>query len=150
MGSRPGSLGLMAAVGKPLTVEQGILVFAKTRLDNPGLVLTAQREGGDVTAGVRVLGTIKKPKLAFFSESDPDMSQSEITSYLITGVPPKRDGAEDARSLAVGTYISPKLYMEYESNLGDAAEDGLTQPALHGLFAGKPFRPTAAMPQLRW
>jgi translocation and assembly module TamB len=117
-----GSLGLMAAVGKPLTVEQGILVFAKTRLDNPGLVLTAQREGGDVTAGVRVLGTIKKPKLAFFSESDPDMSQSEITSYLITGVPPKRDGAEDARSLAVGTYISPKLYMEYESNLGDAAD----------------------------
>jgi translocation and assembly module TamB len=117
-----GGLRLMAAVGKPLTVEQGILVFAGTPLSNPGLVLTAQREGGDVTAGVRVLGTIKKPKLAFFSESDPDMSQSEITSYLITGVPPKRDSKDDARSLAVGTYLSPKLYMEYESNLGSAAD----------------------------
>jgi translocation and assembly module TamB len=117
-----GALGVIAAVGKPLKVEQGILVFAKTPLNNPGLVLTAQREGGDVTAGVRVLGTIKKPKLAFFSESDPDMSQSEITSYLVTGIPPKRGSAEDARALAVGTYISPKLYMEYESNLGDSAD----------------------------
>ncbi len=117
-----GGLGLMAAVGKPLTVEQGILVFAKTPLSNPGLLLTAQREGGDVTAGVRVLGTIKKPKLAFFSESDPDMSPSEITSYLVTGVPPRKGNAEDAGALAVGTYISPKLYMEYESNLGDAAD----------------------------
>jgi len=117
-----GALGVMAAVGKPLKVEQGILVFAKTPLSNPGLVLTAQRQGGDTTAGVRVLGTIRKPKLAFFSDSDPDMTQSEITSYLITGVPPKRGSADDARALAVGTYISPKLYMEYESNLGDAAD----------------------------
>ena len=117
-----GAMGVMAAIGKPLTVEQGILVFAKTPLNNPGLVLTAQREGGDVTAGVRVLGTIKKPKLAFFSESDPDMSQSEITSYLVTGIPPKRGSADDARALAVGTYISPKLYMEYESTLGSTAD----------------------------
>ncbi len=117
-----GAVGVIASIGKPLTVEQGILVFAKTPLTNPGLVLTAQREGGDVTAGVRVLGTVKKPKLAFFSESDPDMSTSEITSYLITGVPPKRDSSDDDRSLALGTYITPKLYMEYESNLGDAAD----------------------------
>ena len=117
-----GGLGVMAAIGKPLTVEQGILVFAKTPLTNPGLLLTAQREGGNTSAGVRVVGTIKKPKLTFFSESDPDMSQSEITSYLITGVPPRRDKSEDARALAVGTYIGPKLYMEYESNLGDAAD----------------------------
>ena len=42
------------------------------------------------------------------------------------------------------------IYIASRVNLGDAAEDGLTQPALNGLFAGKPFRPTAAMPQLRW
>ena len=117
-----GGLGVMAAIGKPLTVEQGILVFANTPLTNPGLLLTAQREGGNTSAGVRVVGTIKKPKLTFFSESDPDMSQSEITSYLITGVPPRRDNSDDARALSVGTYIGPKLYMEYESNLGDAAD----------------------------
>ena len=42
------------------------------------------------------------------------------------------------------------VYIASRVNLGDAAEDGLTQPALNRLFAGKPFRPTAAMPQLRW
>jgi HAD superfamily hydrolase (TIGR01459 family) len=42
------------------------------------------------------------------------------------------------------------IYIASRVNLGDAAGDGLTQPALNGLFAGKPFRPTAAMPRLRW
>ncbi|MGD8207558.1 MAG: translocation/assembly module TamB domain-containing protein, partial [Thiohalocapsa sp.] len=93
---------LVTAIGKPLTIEQGIVVFAKTPIDNPGLILRAQREGGDLTAGVRVLGTIKSPKLAFFSESDPDLTQSEITSYLVTGVPPKRGAEADARALSVG------------------------------------------------
>jgi translocation and assembly module TamB len=65
-------LGLVTSIGKPLTIKQGIVVFAKTPIDNPGLILNAVRDGGDVTAGVRVLGTIRNPKLAFFSESDPD------------------------------------------------------------------------------
>ena len=42
------------------------------------------------------------------------------------------------------------IYIASRVNLGDAAEGGLTQPMLDGLFAGKPFRPAAAMPQLRW
>lgn len=118
-----GGSALVAAVGKPLTVEQGRLVFANTPLDNPGLLLTATREGGDLTAGVRVVGTLRNPKLTFFSESDPGLTQSEITNYLITGIPPKRGGESQAdRSLAVGTYVAPKLYMEYESSLGDQSD----------------------------
>jgi translocation and assembly module TamB len=119
--SIPG-MGLVTAIGKPLTIEQGIVVFAKTPLDDPGLILNAQREGGDVTAGVRVLGTLRNPKLAFFSESDPDLTQAEITSYLVTGVPPKRDTEADTRALSVGTYIAPKLFVEYESSLGDQSD----------------------------
>lgn len=42
------------------------------------------------------------------------------------------------------------VYIASRVNLGDAAEDGLTEPMLDGLFAGKPFRPMAAMLQLRW
>jgi HAD superfamily hydrolase (TIGR01459 family) len=42
------------------------------------------------------------------------------------------------------------IYIASRVNLGDAAEGGLTQAALDGLFTGKPFRPAAAMPQLRW
>jgi translocation and assembly module TamB len=116
------ALGVMTAIGKPLTIQQGFVVFAKTPIGNPGLILNAQREGGDVTAGVRVLGTLRNPKLAFFSESDPNMTQAEITRYLVTGIPPKRDAEADSRAIAVGTYVAPKLYMEYEGATGDADE----------------------------
>ncbi len=114
-----GAFGLSAEIGAPLTIEQGRLIYAKSPIDNPGLLLQAQREGGDTTAGVRVRGTIRRPKLAFFSESDPDMTQAEITKYLVTGVPPKRDTGAADQSLSVGTYVAPKLYMEYESGLND-------------------------------
>ena len=119
--SLPG-LGLLTSVGKPLVIEKGIVLYANTPLDNPGIILNAQREGGDITAGVRVLGTLRNPKLAFFSESDPNLSQSEITSYLVTGIPPKRGGQEDDRSISVGTYVAPKLFMEYDTSLGDQSD----------------------------
>lgn len=118
----PGAADLLTSIGRPLTIKQGIVVFANTPIDNPGLILNAQREGGDVTAGVRVLGTLRKPKLAFFSESDPNMTQAEITTYLVTGVPPKRGAAAESQALSVGTYVAPKLFMEYESSLGDQGD----------------------------
>jgi translocation and assembly module TamB len=119
--SLPG-LGILASVGKPLIIKKGIVVFANSPLDNPGIILSAQREGGDITAGLRVLGTLRNPKLAFFSESDPNMTQSEITTYLVTGVPPKRGGKSEDQSLSLGTYIAPKLFMEYDSSLGDKSD----------------------------
>ncbi|WP_295538937.1 translocation/assembly module TamB domain-containing protein [uncultured Thiohalocapsa sp.] len=116
------ALGVMTAIGKPLTIEQGFLVFAKTPIGNPGLILNAQRVGGDISAGVQVLGTIRNPKLAFFSESDPNLTQAEVTQYLVTGIPPKRDAAADKRAVAVGTYVAPKLYMEYEGATSDTKD----------------------------
>lgn len=110
---------LAAEIGAPLTIEQGRLVFAKSPIGNPGLLIQAQREGGDTTAGVQVLGTLRNPKLAFFSESDPDMTQAEITTYLLTGVPPRRNSGGGDQALSLGAYVRPKLYMEYETGLGD-------------------------------
>lgn len=115
--SIPGGLGLVAAVGPALRIEQGILVFAGTPVDNPGLVLNAVREGGDITAGVRVLGTLRNPRLTFFSDTDPDLTQAEITTYLLTGIPPGGGGGGD-RNLSVGTYITPRLFMEYDAGIG--------------------------------
>jgi len=111
--------GIAAEIGAPLTIEQGRLIYAKSPIGNPGLLLRAKREGGDTTAGVQVLGTIRNPKLAFFSDSDPAMSQADVTKYLLTGVPPKKDEGSENRSLSLGTYVAPKLYMEYENGLGD-------------------------------
>jgi translocation and assembly module TamB len=114
---------LAAAIGQPLVVEQGRLVFARTPLDNPALLLTATREGGDMTAGVRVVGTLKSPQLTFFSDSDPSLTQAEITSFLVTGVPPRRGGIEQAdRSLSVGTYVAPRLFTEFETGLGGSGD----------------------------
>ncbi|KXX66224.1 translocation/assembly module TamB domain-containing protein [Marichromatium gracile] len=111
--------GLGAELGVPLTIEQGRLIYAKSVIDNPGLLLQAQREGGDTSAGVRVLGTLRDPRLAFFSDTDPEMSQSEIIKYLVTGIAPQDNDRINDTGLAVGTYVAPKVYMEYESGLGD-------------------------------
>ncbi|NEX19817.1 translocation/assembly module TamB [Thiorhodococcus mannitoliphagus] len=116
-----GGFGLAAELGAPLKITQGRLIYAKSPIDNPGLLLQAERDGGDTTAGVRVLGSIRNPKLAFFSESDPGMTQAEITKYLVTGIPPSGNDQADRAGLSMGTYVAPKIYMEYESGLGDEA-----------------------------
>ncbi len=42
------------------------------------------------------------------------------------------------------------IYIASRVNMGDAAAAGLSQQMLGRLFAGRPFRPSAAMPHLRW
>jgi len=116
-----GPLG--AAAGRPLTIKQGFLNYAKSPITNPYLDLTAQREGGDITAGLRVFGTIKHPTITFFSATDPGMSQSEITKYLLTGIPPRRRGEErQDPAISLGTYISPRVFAEYDHSLGDESD----------------------------
>ncbi len=112
--------GLGTELGTPLTITQGLLVFSSSPIGNPGLLLMAQRESGSLNAGVRVVGTLRNSRFAFFSESDPGMKQAEITKYLLTGIAPRADGGQGGEALAVGTYVAPNLYMEYESGIGDS------------------------------
>lgn len=112
-----GGFGVAAEIGVPLSIEQGRLIYAQSPIGNPGLLLDARREGGDTTAGVRILGTLRDPKLTFFSESDPGMTPSEITKYLLTGMAPGDKAGENEAGLALGTYLTPRIYMEYESGL---------------------------------
>jgi translocation and assembly module TamB len=116
--------GLGTELGAPLTITQGRLVYAGTPLGNPGILLQAQRETGGFTAAVRVVGTLRHSKLAFFSESDPGLSQAEITKYLLTGIQPGGDKGAGGQALAVGTYVAPKLYMQYESGIA-GSKDGV-------------------------
>jgi translocation and assembly module TamB len=112
-----------AAIGKPLKIQQGFLNYAKSPIGNPFLVLTAQREGRSTTAGLRVFGTVKAPKMTFFSATDPGMSQSEVATYLTTGIPPTRSGeTSEDRALSVGTYVTDKLFAEYDHSLGDESD----------------------------
>jgi translocation and assembly module TamB len=97
------------------------MIFARSPIDNPGLLIQAERDGGATVAGIRVLGTLLDPKLAFFSETDPGMTQSDVMKFLLTGVAPSANGGAVNPGLAVGTYIAPKVFLEYESGLGDEA-----------------------------
>jgi translocation and assembly module TamB len=79
--------GKYQAYGQDLSIEHGRLLFAGTRLDNPGLDIRAVRNirSEDVTVGLSIRGTAQRPILTIFS--DPAMEQAEALSYLVTGRP---------------------------------------------------------------
>ncbi len=79
--------GKYQAYGQDLTIDRGRLLFAGTRLDNPGLDIRAVRKirSQDITVGLSVRGTAQRPVLTVFS--DPAMEQAEALSYLVTGRP---------------------------------------------------------------
>jgi translocation and assembly module TamB len=144
--------GVYQAYGQDLTIERGYALFADSPVDNPGLDVRAVREIDDVTAGIRITGTMKKPNLKLFST--PSMSETDILSYIITGRPggessgktagalamlqasgasnvaaelARQLGLEELRvdtgstleeaSLVAGTYLSPRLYVQYVNEL---------------------------------
>jgi translocation and assembly module TamB len=116
-------LGNLTSTGQ-VNIEQGRLVFAKTPLDDPGLFLLSKREVGDSSVALKVTGTVKHPEMSFYSETNPGMSQSEALNYLLTGKSSmwREDDEDEDRSLSAGGYITPELYVEYDTgNNGQSA-----------------------------
>ncbi|MDJ0806054.1 MAG: translocation/assembly module TamB domain-containing protein [Gammaproteobacteria bacterium] len=144
--------GTYRAYGQDLKIERGYALFADSPVDNPGLDVRAVREVEDVTAGLRVTGTLKNPQLSLFSI--PAMSESHVLSYLLTGRAPgesggksvgvqaalqaagagslaselgrqfgleelrvETGGAMEEASVVAGTYLSPRLYVQYVNEL---------------------------------
>jgi translocation and assembly module TamB len=144
--------GVYQAYGQDLKIERGYALFADSPVDNPGLDVRAVREIDDVTAGMRITGTMKKPNLKLFSS--PAMSETDILSYIVTGRPGgetsgksagmlamlqasgasnvaaelgRQLGLEELRvetgssleeaSLVAGSYLSPRLYVQYVNEL---------------------------------
>ncbi len=64
-------------------IERGRLVFSGGPLGDPGVDLRAIRRQPDLVAGVNVRGSLRAPRLSFFS--DPPLTQSQIASILVTG-----------------------------------------------------------------
>lgn len=75
--------GKYSFYGVELDINDGRVLFAHSPVDNPGLDLSATRKTDDITAGVKVLGTVQKPNVTLFS--DRPMSQTDILAYLMTG-----------------------------------------------------------------
>jgi translocation and assembly module TamB len=75
--------GKYLAYGRNLDVERGRLLFSNGLIGDPGLDLRAVKTFPDIKAGVNVRGTLREPRMTFFS--DPEVSQSQIVSLLLAG-----------------------------------------------------------------
>jgi translocation and assembly module TamB len=75
--------GKYTAFGRKLDVERGRLLFSNGLLSDPGIDLRATKVFPDITAGVNVRGTLRTPRMTFFS--DPPVTQSQIVSLLLAG-----------------------------------------------------------------
>lgn len=75
--------GKYAALGRRLDIERGRLIFSGGLLADPAVDLRATKVFPDVKAGVNVRGTLREPRMTFFSE--PSLPQSQIVSLILAG-----------------------------------------------------------------
>lgn len=90
--------GRYAAYGQRLEVEHGRLLFSGGPATNPGLDLRAVRHIGNVTAGIKVTGTLNYPKIELFSI--PAMGQTDILAYVLLGRPIESATGNDGEMMA--------------------------------------------------
>ena len=74
--------GEYMALARRLDIERGRLIFNGLLVD-PAVDIRAIKEFPDIKAGVNVRGTLREPRLTFFSE--PSVPQSQIVSLLLAG-----------------------------------------------------------------
>jgi translocation and assembly module TamB len=75
--------GEYTALARKLDIERGRLIFADRLLVDPAVDIRAVKIFPDVKAGVNVRGTLREPRLTFFSE--PAIPQSQIVSLILAG-----------------------------------------------------------------
>ncbi|MFC5578909.1 translocation/assembly module TamB domain-containing protein [Lysobacter niabensis] len=89
--------GRYTAYGQELQVTRGELVWSNGPVADPILNIRAEREVGDVTAGIDVTGRASSPQAKVWS--DPASSQSEALSYLALGRPLASASGDETRQL---------------------------------------------------
>ncbi len=94
--------GAIEAYGQRLQIRRGRITF-QGNIANPILDIEALRTGLDVEAGVKVVGTAKKPKIDLVSY--PDVSEVEKLSWLLMGRGPDSSGSDAALLFSVGSSI---------------------------------------------
>lgn len=75
--------GQYTALARKLDIERGRLIFNGGLLADPAVDIRAVKEFPDVKAGVNVRGSLREPRLSFFSE--PSIPQSQIVSLILAG-----------------------------------------------------------------
>ncbi len=84
--------------GQNLRLKRGRILFSGGNIANPALDIEAARQlidgnGQNVEVGIRITGTVQRPKLVLFSI--PNMPNTHILAYLLLGrAPNANSGAE--------------------------------------------------------
>lgn len=93
--------GRYRAYGQKLQITRGRLVWSNTAFSDPLIDIRAEREVGDVTAGIDVSGRASAPIASVWS--DPATSESEALAYLTLGRPLSSANADENRQLSAAT-----------------------------------------------
>lgn len=113
--------GRYSIYGQKLNIERGVLTFIGP-LNNPSLDILAVRKTGDVTAGVRVSGTVERPLAKLYS--DPVMSDTEALSWLAFGHGLDKGDSASAQfgmlQLMAGALLSQSESASLQGKLADA------------------------------
>ncbi|HWS78615.1 MAG TPA: translocation/assembly module TamB domain-containing protein, partial [Thermomonas sp.] len=89
--------GRYTAYGQRLQITRGRLLWTNTPVGDPLLDIRAEREVGEVTAGIRVEGRASAPRATVYS--NPAKSESEALAYLTLGRPLSSLTGDEARQL---------------------------------------------------
>ena len=89
--------GRYRAYGQKLQITRGELVWSNSPVADPILNIRAEREVGEVTAGIDVTGRAASPQARVWS--NPASSQSEALSYLALGRPLSSASSDESRQL---------------------------------------------------
>ncbi len=89
--------GRYTAYGQRLQISRGRLLWSNTPVGDPLLDIRAEREVGEVTAGIRVEGRASAPRATVYS--NPAKSESEALAYLTLGRPLSSLTGDEARQL---------------------------------------------------
>jgi translocation and assembly module TamB len=75
--------GKYSAYTRELDIERGRLIFTGGPVSDPGVDMRASKEFPEATVGVNVRGSLRNPRLSFWS--DPQLPQTQIASLIVTG-----------------------------------------------------------------
>ncbi len=89
--------GRYTAYGQDLEITRGRLVWQGSPIADPLLDISAQREIGDVTAGISVTGRASRPQADVWT--DPASDQSQALAYLTLGRPLSTVTGDESRQL---------------------------------------------------
>ncbi|MGH8446142.1 MAG: translocation/assembly module TamB domain-containing protein, partial [Solimonas sp.] len=97
--------GQYKAYGQDLTIETGRLIFNDGPVTEPALEVRATRKPtDDVTVGLYVRGTLKKPDFKLFST--PAMPQQQQLAWLVLGKPLTDTASADQKQMVGGAATS--------------------------------------------